>query len=354
MRQLALGTAGLPPAKGTSPEWASQGCIHGDLIATVCDDRCATLVLIRAPWDLHPRGRLIDEPVSCKSTAYSPMSGSKFERLLATMARLRAPNGCPWDREQTFDTLRPYLIEETYEVLDAIERGDWPHLAEELGDLQLQIVFQAQIASEQGLFTIDEVLDHIHEKLVRRHPHVFGDESLGTAGEVIDRWEQIKTEEKKRAGGLAKQPPAKGGGSLLDKVPRAQPALLEAEQITKRVAKVGFDWQKFDDLLAKLHEELEELAQARAGNDRGQIEDEVGDLLFMIVNIARYLGIHPELALRRTNQKFRRRFAHIEEQLRRRGKQPETSNIEEMEEIWQQSKNRNTSSEEERSDPAAK
>jgi MazG family protein len=250
------------------------------------------------------------------------------------MERLRSPDGCPWDREQTLATLRPYLLEETYEVLDAIDRQDWPHLAEELGDLQLQIVFQSQIASEKGLFTIDQVLDHIHDKLIRRHPHVFGEESLRTAGEVVDRWEQLKSEEKRRAhsGGAAH------GKSILDEVPRNQPALLEAQEVGKKAAKVGFDWKRFDDLIGKLHEELDELSQARTAQVREQIEEEVGDLLFMLVNIARHLKVNPEIALRGTNRKFRERFGFIENRLGEQGKSCEDVTLEEMEELWQLAK----------------
>jgi MazG family protein len=250
------------------------------------------------------------------------------------MERLRSPDGCPWDREQTLETLRPYLLEETYEVLDAIDRQDWPHLAEELGDLQLQIVFQSQIASEKGLFTIDQVLDHIHDKLIRRHPHVFGEESLRTAGEVVDRWDQLKKEEKLRAHSGA----SVHSKSILDEVPRNQPALLEAQEVGKKAAKVGFDWKRFDDLIEKLHEELEELGRARTAQAREQIEEEVGDLLFMLVNIARHLKVNPEIALRATNRKFRERFGFIENRLGEMGKSCEEVTLEEMEELWQLAK----------------
>ncbi|MEZ5363309.1 MAG: nucleoside triphosphate pyrophosphohydrolase [Bryobacterales bacterium] len=258
------------------------------------------------------------------------MSGAKFEELLALMARLRAPGGCPWDREQTLKTLRPYLVEEAYEVLDAIEREDWSHLSEELGDLQLQIVFQAQIAREAGLFSIDDVIEAISQKLVRRHPHVFGEESIETAGRVVKRWEEIKAEEK--AG------KAQGAESILEQTPRHQPALLEAFDMGKRAARKGFDWSRYDDLLDKLREELDELAEARQGDDADALEDEVGDLLFMGVNIARFLKINPELALKRANRKFRERFGYIERELRAQGRTLEDSTLEEMEQLWQQAK----------------
>jgi MazG family protein len=263
------------------------------------------------------------------------MPSEKFETLLRLMARLRGPGGCPWDREQTLVSLRPYLVEETYEVLEAIDRGDWKHLPDELGDLQLQIVFQAQIASEQGLFSIDDVIERISDKLVRRHPHVFGAESLGTAGEVVHRWEEIKKEEKRRA--------AEGGGSpdretLLDAVPRAQPALLEAEQLSKRAAKAGFEWGRPQDMIEKIKEEAGELLEARDSGDAEGVEDEMGDLLFMVVNLARHLRVSPELALKRANRKFRSRFGHIEEKLRERGKTPAATALGELEELWQQAK----------------
>ena len=262
------------------------------------------------------------------------MSSEKFETLLRLMERLRGPGGCPWDREQTIESLRPYLIEETYEVLEAIERRDWAHLPDELGDLQLQIVFQAQIASEEGHFTINDVLDRISDKLVRRHPHVFGSESLGTAGEVVHRWEQIKQQEKRAPDGNA----AGQAEAMLDAVPQAQPALIEAEQLSKRAAKAGFDWERPEDMIEKIQEESGELLQARESLDAGRIEDEVGDLLFMLVNLARRLKINPELALKRANRKFRHRFGYVEESLRERGKTPASSDLAEMEELWQQAK----------------
>ena len=262
---------------------------------------------------------------------------ANFQRLVEIMARLRGPDGCPWDREQTLETLRAYAVEETYEVVDAIERKDWNQLAEELGDLQLQIVFQAQIASEDGKFTIDDVLSSINDKLIRRHPHVFGDESADTAGEVLHRWEQIKAEEKrlKNANG------APGGESALQDIPRSQPAMLEARQIGKAAAKVGFDWKRFGDLIAKLEEEIEELQQARveeSADRANRMEEEVGDLLFMVVNIARHLKVNPELALRRANAKFRERFGYVERRLNEQDKPMECADLEEMEELWQQAK----------------
>ena len=257
-------------------------------------------------------------------------TGARFERLVALMARLRAPGGCPWDREQTFDSIKPYTIEETYEVLDAIDRCDWRGLAEELGDFMLQAVFYAQMAKDEGRFSIDDSLDAICEKLIRRHPHVFGDARANTADDVKTRWDQIKTEEKKQRGEEPK--------TLLASVPRNMPALVEAQQIASKAAGAGFDWDNIEQVIAKLHEELDELRRARDASNPAEIEDELGDMLFVIVNIARFLKVDPEQALRRTNAKFRRRFGYVEEQLAGRGRTLAESNIDEMEELWQEAK----------------
>jgi tetrapyrrole methylase family protein/MazG family protein len=255
-------------------------------------------------------------------------AAEKFEELLEIMRTLRAPGGCPWDREQTLQSLRRYLIEETYEVLDALERGNWNDLAEELGDLQLQIVFQARIAADEGLFDISDVLNHINTKLIRRHPHVFEKESIDTAAGVVTRWEEIKAQEKG----------TEANAALLDAVPRHQPAVLEAYEVGKKAAKVGFEWEKFEDLGEKLAEEFNEVAAARDAGDRQQLEDEVGDLLFMAVNVARYLNVHPETALKRTNAKFRARFDYVEQQLGKQGRTFEESSLDEMEALWQRAK----------------
>ena len=253
-------------------------------------------------------------------------AGDKFEELIEIMRTLRAPGGCPWDREQTLQTLRRYLVEETYEVLDALERGNWDDLAEELGDLQLQIVFQARIAADEGWFDISDVLGHINRKLIRRHPHVFAKESIETADGVVTRWDEIKAQEK----GSAASP------ALLDDVPRHQPAVLEAYDVGKKAAKVGFEWENFEDLGMKLQEEFGEVVAARAEGDADKLEDEVGDLLFMAVNVARYLKINPETALKRTNAKFRKRFGYVECEL---AKPFNESSLDEMEALWQQAKN---------------
>jgi MazG family protein len=257
-------------------------------------------------------------------------AGEKFQKLVAIMARLRAPGGCPWDREQTFDTIKPYTLEETYEVLDAIDRREWSELAEELGDFLLQAVFYAQIAAEEKHFTIEDTLDAINQKLVRRHPHVFGEESAQTAGDVKRIWAEVKAGEKKDKG--------REEQSLLGGVPRALPALMEAQQITSRAAGVGFDWEKPEQVIDKLHEELAEFDEARRNTSQAELENELGDLLFVLVNLARFVKVDPEQALRKTNTKFRERFGYIERKLAERGRKPADSNIEEMEALWQEAK----------------
>lgn len=254
--------------------------------------------------------------------------GEKFTRLVEIMAQLRAPGGCPWDREQTFDTIKPYLLEETYEVLDAVDARDWSGLKEELGDLMLEAVFFAEMAAEAGLFRIEDSLDAVNEKLVRRHPHVFGTGTASTPEEVKVRWDEIKAEEK---GGVQK--------ALLEGVSSATPALVEAQQLTSRAAGVGFDWPNAEQVLEKLDEELGELAEARAtGAPVERVEDEVGDLLFVIVNLARFLKVDPEQALRRTNRKFRERFGYVERKLKEQGRTPAASTLQEMDALWEESK----------------
>jgi MazG family protein len=252
-------------------------------------------------------------------------TGERFERLVGIMARLRAPGGCPWDREQNFDTIKPYLLEEAYEVFDAIDQRDWPGLAEELGDLMLQAVFFAQMASEAGTFRIDDSLDAISEKLIRRHPHVFADGTANTSDEVLRRWDEIKADEKR-----AKGKPRQG---RLDSVPRNLPALVEAQQISSKAAALGFDWEHPGQVLEKLDEELRELSASRENGTPADIEGEIGDLLFVLVNLARKLKTDPEQALRKTNAKFRRRFAHIEKHAALPG-----ATLAEMEALWQEAK----------------
>jgi MazG family protein len=259
-------------------------------------------------------------------------AGEKFQQLVAIMARLRAEGGCPWDREQTFDSIKPFTLEETYEVLDAIDHRDWGELTQELGDFILQAVFYAQMASEQQLFRIEDVLDAINQKLVRRHPHVFGEERAGSADEVLSIWGRVKDTEPKAE--------RKRAGGLLGAVPRALPALVEAQQLAGRAAGAGFDWENAEQVLDKLHEELAEFAEARRNGAQDELEDELGDMLFVLVNLARFVKVDPEQALRRTNAKFRARWSHIERRLSEQGRKPEEANIDEMEALWQEAKRR--------------
>jgi len=293
-----------------------------------------------------------------------PTTGERFERAVAIMHRLRAPGGCPWDREQTFDSIKPFTLEETYEVLEAIDNRDWDELGGELGDLLLQVLFYAEMSKEQGTFSIDDVLDRLSTKLVQRHPHVFGDVQAETSSEVIRNWEAIKAEEKKKrlaAGGGKSARGSEAPQSILAGVSPTMPSLLEAHKLSARAAHVGFDWPNVDGLFDKLHEETEELReqlkdfpapgprpQARgiAGSGspqvpealRARMEEEVGDLLFVLVNIARYLSLDPESALKKTNRKFKRRFQWMEDQLRIFGRSPDQATVEELESLWQQAK----------------
>lgn len=272
------------------------------------------------------------------------------------MARLRAPGGCPWDREQTFDTIKRYTLEETYEVLEAIDNRDWQELPQELGDLLLQVLFYSEMAREENRFTIDDVLDALSNKLIARHPHVFGDVKAEDAHTVLRNWESFKTQEKekKRSSQSGREGAELEPELLLDGVSTKMPALGEAHKISSRAAQVGFDWPDIEGLFEKLEEETRELReqihgvppgglQARNRSKvpeelRARLEDEVGDLFFVLVNLARYLAVDAESALRKTNRKFRRRFGWVEEQLRKRGKKLEDSTLEEMETLWQQAK----------------
>ncbi len=254
-----------------------------------------------------------------------PTAGRRFERLVEILAALRAPGGCPWDREQNFDTIKPYLLEETYEVLDSIDARDWNGLADELGDLLLQVVFFSQMAAEEGLFSIEDSLDAINAKLIRRHPHVFGDATADTAGDVKRNWDRIKAEERKGV---------EAPRGLLASVPRNAPALVEASALSAKAAGAGFDWENRAQVTAKLHEELDELDRACLEGGAAEIESEIGDLLFVLVNMARFAKVDPEQALRKTNAKFRRRFGHIEDS----GKALEAMDIAEMEALWREAK----------------
>jgi MazG family protein len=295
-------------------------------------------------------------------------SGERFERAVAIMERLRAPGGCPWDREQTFDSIKPYTLEETYEVLEAIDNRDWEELPGELGDLLLQVLFYSEMAKEQGSFSIDDVLDRLSTKLVDRHPHVFGDTKAETSADVKRNWEALKIEERKKrkrdAAGVNDDTSAETiaePASILAGISSSMPSLLEAHKLSSRAAQVGFDWPNIEGLFEKLGEETEELreqlrefpapgprpeARGVAGSGRQPIpedlrlrlEEEVGDLFFVLVNIARYLSLDSESALRKTNRKFRRRFQWMEQRLHESGPAPEKASMEELESLWQRAK----------------
>jgi MazG family protein len=291
-------------------------------------------------------------------------TGERFERAVSIMARLRAPGGCPWDREQTFDSIKPYTLEETYEVLEAIDNRDWPELAGELGDLLLQVLFYSEMGKEQGTFSIDEVLDRLSTKLIDRHPHVFGDVIAETPSDVLRNWEALKAEEKKKrleAGGSKQAKKEDAAGSVLAGVSSAMPALLEAHKLSSRAAHAGFDWTDIAGIFDKLREETHELQEQlkefpepgprpagkgvagsgrlQASDDlRSRLEGEVGDLFFVLVNLARFLSVDPESALKKTNRKFKRRFQWMEEQLLASGRAPRQASMTELEALWQKSK----------------
>lgn len=260
-----------------------------------------------------------------------------FDELIAVMTRLRAPGGCPWDAEQTYLSLSQYLLEEAYETFDAIHEadatGNTEHLKEELGDLLLQVVFHATIGSERGDFTMDDVSDGVTQKLILRHPHVFGDANFARAEDVLDNWDKLKADERKASG-----KPERALESILDDIPVHFPALLEGLKLTKKAAKVGFDWENSDQIFEKLSEETLELKAAIADGDKKNISEEIGDLLFVIQNLARHLDVEPESALKRTNRKFRSRFKFIEKELERYGKTPGEASLEEMDILWNISK----------------
>jgi ATP diphosphatase len=265
-----------------------------------------------------------------------------IERLLEIMAALRTPvTGCPWDLEQDFSTIAPYTLEEAYEVADAIERHDLDDLRDELGDLLLQVAFHSRMAEEQGAFSFGDVVEAITRKMIRRHPHVFGDDSVRGAKLAKGMWEKIKAEEKaeRRASRLARGlDPEDHGKGYLDGIPPAFPALLRALKLQERAARVGFDWQEAKPILDKIEEEIGELREAMADNDREAMKDEFGDVLFALVNFGRHLGIDAESALRQTNEKFRRRFHHIEGELAKAGRSLEEAGLDRMEELWQAAK----------------
>ena len=349
-----------------SPARARAGCPRdsrqgaGDAFCRAPDRRKISKSVSRASGALPAAFTVIY--IGCRMST----TGERFERAVSIMERLRAPGGCPWDREQTFDSIKPYTLEETYEVLEAIDNRDWPELAGELGDLLLQVLFYAEMAKEQSLFSIDDVLDRLSSKLIDRHPHVFGDVKADTSAEVIRNWEALKVEERKKRqttaveGDLAHDK-REEEPSILAGVSSAMPALLEAGKLSSRAAQVGFDWPNVEGLFDKLKEEAGELrrelkkfpppgprpqGRGMAGSGRApvpedlqaRLEEEVGDLFFVLVNTARYLSVDPESALRKTNRKFKRRFQWMEARLRQSGRSAEQTPMEELESLWQQAK----------------
>jgi len=285
------------------------------------------------------------KPAQRKTKPFSPARvGPQFQKLVGVMSRLRAPKGCPWDREQTHATLRTYLIEEAYEVLDAMESSDDAKFAEELGDLLLQVLFHAQIAQEESRFTISDVVREIYEKMIRRHPHVFGTTRAKTAADVLRNWEQIKKAERKAkgGGGVDQVKETKDhGDSVLDGVPHTLPALIEALQLTRKAARIGFDWHDVDGIFAKLQEETGELQGVLTGSPNpARLEGEVGDILFVAVNLARFLNIDPEIALKKTSAKFSRRFRMMESAARQQGTTLAKVPRAEMESLWDDAKRR--------------
>jgi MazG family protein len=262
-------------------------------------------------------------------------AGAEFAELVGLIARLRAPGGCPWDREQTHESLKPMLLEEAYEVIEAIDEGNDDELVGELGDLLLQVVFHSDLGSEENRFTIADVIKRVSAKMIRRHPHVFGDDTAQTSSEVLRNWEAIKAAEL-----AAKGKSSDDEGSMLDSVSTKLPAVMEAFQMTTKVSRVDFDWPDVASVLEKLDEETNELKAAisRPTPDHKEINDEVGDLLFVAVNVARLLGVDPESALKSSNRKFRRRFRYIEDRLREQGRKPADSDHIEMDALWDEAK----------------
>ena len=252
----------------------------------------------------------------------------KFEELVKIVQRLRAPDGCPWDREQTNASLLPFFLEEVYEMIESVDNENWPELKEDVGDLLLHAVLHAVIAAENDHFTIEGSIKNINEKLVRRHPHVFGDAQADTTFHAKQNWEAAKHEEKNRK-------------SRLDGVPVTLPALIRAQRLQQKASYAGFDWDKVEEVWAKIHEEIQELKEAQSNSSKNHVEEEIGDVLFAVVNLARFLDIPAEDALRKTNKKFTTRFAQVEEELKKRGKNVEDSSLEEMDEIWNAVKHHN-------------
>ncbi|MBI5183356.1 MAG: nucleoside triphosphate pyrophosphohydrolase [Nitrospinae bacterium] len=253
---------------------------------------------------------------------------SHFDKLVDIMERLRGQEGCPWDLEQTRESLKPFLIEETYEVLEAIDEDNPEKIKEELGDLLYQIIFYARIASERGEFDIYDVIDKIHDKMIRRHPHVFKEEKIDDSKKVLKRWEEIKRKEKNNI----------GRRSVLDGIPKELPSLLRAQILQEKASRVGFDWEHIDQVFEKVEEEMEEFRKAFSQKNTKEMENEIGDLLFALVNIARFIEVNPEDALRKTLSRFIKRFRYIEEEIAKEGRDIKEVSLEEMDSIWERAK----------------
>jgi nucleoside triphosphate diphosphatase len=290
----------------------------------------------------RPRKKSKPKPPRVKKSSRPQNPGPAFAKLAALMARLRAPGGCPWDREQTHSTLRTYLIEEAYEVLDALDSRDDSKFAEELGDLLLQVLFHAQIAAEERRFSINDVIREIHDKMVRRHPHVFGATNAKTSAEVLRNWELLKKEERRAKSGDPVE--VKAAHSLLDGVPHTIPALLEAFQLTRKAARIGFDWDNVEGIFEKLREESGELREVLHKKDSpDRVESELGDILFVAVNLSRFLNVDPEIALHKASAKFTRRFREMEKIAREQGTTLSEIPRPQLESLWDQSKQRELS-----------
>ncbi len=294
----------------------------------------------RPTGKLKPAAAGAPPPLFDRDRLHSMSEGECFQALVELQKRLLAPGGCPWDREQTHESLRTYLVEETYEVLEALDKKDLEKLPEELGDLLLQIVFHAELARLAGQFDVRDVIERIHTKMVRRHPHVFGEVQAENAKEVLKNWEQLKAQE--RAAYQKELPETQSATSILEGVPKTLPALLEAYQLTRRASNIGFDWDDVEGILEKLKEETAELREhlddSEDAQRRRKVEEEVGDLLFVAVNLARFLRVDPEIALKKANRKFTARFQEMEQEMQRRGSRLADASRDEMEALWEWSK----------------
>lgn len=332
----ALASAHAPPFPPDVPALligvdSKELALHvEEVLLTVYPEEHEIQVVVGGKWKAEKLGELENWGVSESACWFIPSlgEGTSFESFTEIVAHLRAPNGCPWDREQTHESLRKHLLEEAYEAISAIDSGDFAHMREEFGDLLLQIVLQAQIANEEGQFNVNEVIRGIHAKIVRRHPHVFGDLKLEGVEDVLANWEKLKEEERGEK---------KDGKGLLAGVPLALPALSQAQEYQDRAARVGFDWNEIDGVLDKVKEEIEEIKHAETDFE---LASEIGDLFFALVNVARWKKVDAESMLRATNAKFKKRFAYVEQGAKKQGRNLSELSLEEMESLWQEAKRR--------------